>query len=89
MAVLIPKHSMLRPHGTVIVTDGDGPEMQRDTVMCAHCGKHGIYRPGCGRNLGYCAKCHGPVCGTSGCSDECLPLEKRLDLYEAGEIPSL
>lgn len=86
MPILIPKHSMLRPHGTVHVTNCDGPEFVRDTVMCVHCGRHGIYLPGCGRKLNTCTRCNGPICGAEKCRECIGPLEARLDLYEAGKI---
>jgi hypothetical protein len=78
--ILIPKHTMLRPHGTVHLT-GDGPDIIRDTVQCCHCGRHGVFQPGCGRKLGRCEKCHAPTCGEPGC-EPCVPYEKRLDLIE-------
>lgn len=88
MAILIPKHGLLHPHGTVHVTGGDGPEFTRDTISCCHCGRHGVYLPGCGRKLGHCARCNKPTCGAPGC-EECVPFERRLDQFEAGERTSL
>jgi hypothetical protein len=94
MAILIPKHGMLRPHGTIHVAGGDGPDLVRDTVMCGHCNRHGLYAPGCGRSLAKCPQCRGVICPD--CQAEaaaragpCLTWERRLDLYEAGAIGSL
>jgi len=79
---------MLHPHGHVAVTSGDGPERQFDTVMCGHCNRHGVYSPGCGKSLGKCLKCMGVLCPecwrVAEESGQCVPLEKRLDLHEAG-----
>jgi len=92
--VLIPRHGMLRPHGTIIATNCDGPEYQLDTIMCGHCNKHGLYKPGCGKQLGKCLKCMAVLCPN--CAKEaetivgpCMTLERRLDLYEAGKIATL
>lgn len=92
MPILIPTHSMLKPHGTVHVFGGDGPEHTRDTVMCAHCNRHGVFAPGCGKSLGKCLRCMGSLC--PGCarraeSEGCVPIEERLDLYESGAIDVL
>lgn len=84
---------MLRPHGVVHASGCDGPEFTRDTVMCGHCNKHGVFRPGCGKRLGKCLKCMSTLCPDCAkqaeTSGECLPLEKRLDLFEAGKLASL
>lgn len=85
---------MLRPHGTVAVVGGDGPEYQRDSVMCGHCNRHGLYQPGCGAKLGKCQSCGQTVCPDCARIEEsrvgpCLCLERRLDLYEAGKLPTL
>lgn len=71
MPILIPKHAMLRPHGTAHVTEADGREVIRDTVQCVHCGRHGVYRPGSGGKLGYCGRCSGPTCPNPRCGGEC------------------
>ncbi len=91
MPVLIPKHSMLRPHGTAHLSDPEGPQVIRDTVQCVHCGQHGVFMPGCGNKLGHCSKCMGPTCPSERCAPEnCIgPQEKRLDLYESGKIDTL
>ena len=82
--VLIPKHGVLRPHGNVIVTGGDCPEHQQDTVQCCHCGRHGVFKLGCGKKLGKCLKCNQVTCGTAEC-EPCIPFERRLELVESGE----
>lgn len=93
MPVLIPKHSLLRPHGTVHVTNCDGPELMRDTVMCGHCNRHGVYTPGCGKSLGKCLHCGGSLCPACARKaeheDGCMTFERKLDLYEAGKLASL
>lgn len=92
MPVLIPKHSMLRPHGTLHVFGGDSRETVADTVMCGHCNRHGLFTPGCGRSLGKCLHCMStlcPACARTAEVDGCMTIEKKLDLYEAGKITSL
>lgn len=80
-----PTHSVLRPHGIIIVTDVEGKSYQADCLTCMHCRKAWVVRPGSGIRRGWCHKCSGPTCGCAAC-DTCLSAEKRLDLYEAGKI---
>lgn len=88
MPEIIGKHSMVRPHGHLMY-EGDDPSWIVDTVMCAHCGAHGVYKAGCGNTLGRCPKCLGFVCDKAACRAECLPIDERLHLYEEGKIASL
>lgn len=85
----MPRHSVIRPHGTIIITDPDLPhEVQRDTLQCCHCQAIWIVSPGSGRRRGFCTKCNQVTCGAGTCG-HCLPFEKKLELYEAGKITSL
>ncbi len=85
-----PTHSLLHPHGVVILTDPEFPhEVHADTLKCAHCQRIMIYRRGAGRSLHYCASCNGHTCDLPQCTGECRHWEKALDLYEAGKIASL
>ncbi len=52
-----------------------------ETAMCVHCGYHWQIIRGSGRKRGFCTKCMGPTCGRREC-DECVPLEKRIELME-------
>jgi|SRR5215469_16618643 len=87
MPVSVPKHSLLHPAGHIIVTPADGSrEVTCDTIQCVHCQRIGIYKKGCGRNLGFCANCNGPTCDSPECNKNCVPFEKALDLYESQRI---
>lgn len=84
----MPEHSVIRPHGIVVVTDPDGKTIERDTLRCCHCQHVWVVVPGSGRRRGFCTRCMGPTCGNPKC-DACVPIEKRLDLYEKGKIDRL
>lgn len=84
-----PSSSVLRPHGTIIVTDVDGREWQADTLRCCHCQKSWVVRRGSGIRRGFCTKCGGPTCGGPACECECVNFEKRLEMFEAGKIHTL
>jgi hypothetical protein len=75
--------SLRRPAGHVIVC-GDA-SFTADTAQCVHCGQHWEYKPGSGEMRGFCQRCMGMTCGGPNCRD-CMPMEKRLDLYEKGKI---
>ena len=76
-----PRHSALRPSGTVCITTPDGGETQHDTLQCAHCGRHWVVLPGSGRVRGFCLKCMKPTCGAPEC-DACDPVEAKLQRLE-------
>lgn len=73
--------SVLRPHGTVIITDLNGATTQQDTLRCCHCQGIWIVVRGSGRRRGFCTKCMGPTCGSEGCH-HCVPFEKKLEMIE-------
>jgi hypothetical protein len=76
--------SVLKPHGTLILTPGDGgPVIEADTVMCVHCNRHWVWQQGSGRKRGWCMRCNGITCGLPTC-DACVPLEQRLENWEHG-----
>ena len=70
-----------KPSGAIMING----EHVADTMSCKHCGYTWIPIKGSGKVRGWCNKCDGPTCGSSRCMD-CLPQEKRLDLYEKGKI---
>lgn len=76
--------SLRQPSGHIL---RDGAEVA-DTRQCVHCGRHWIWQRGSGRKRGFCMQCMGITCGGPRC-DPCLPLERRLELYEKGMIPEL
>lgn len=65
-----------------------GGGVEYDTITCCHCNAMFAWRPGSGTIRGYCTKCSAFTCGAHPCM-ECMPIEKRLDLYEAGKIKTL
>jgi hypothetical protein len=79
-----PTSSVLRPHGTIIVCDVDGKETQADSLQCVHCGAHWVVVKGSGIRRGFCRNCMGPTCGADACCT-CIPLEKKLEMVEAGK----
>jgi hypothetical protein len=83
-------HSVLRPHGTIIITDPAlGRELHMDVLTCVHCQKGWVVEPGSGKRRGFCMKCNGVTCGAEKC-DACLgPIEKRIELYEAGKLAAI
>lgn len=81
--ICIPKHSVLRPHGTGTLSDPDAPrDVHRDFLQCVHC--QGVWEvsPGSGRRRGFCTRCAGPVCGTPACGECRGPWEKRIEMIE-------
>lgn len=67
--------------GGFVVIDG---QVKADGMQCGHCGGHWIVQPGSGIQRGFCLKCARVTCGGAECERECVPYEKRLDLYEKG-----
>jgi hypothetical protein len=89
VAYIIGKHSTLKPHGVHIITDpAVAREIQADYHACVHCGCVWVVQPGSGKIRGFCSNCNGFICGPK-CADCQGPLEKRLDLFEAGKIKAL
>ncbi len=58
------------------------------TKQCCHCGGHFLSVKGSGKLRGYCPKCDAITCGDIKCCP-CMPFEKKLDLYEKGELLTL
>lgn len=83
------KHSARKPDGCSIITD---PSMScavhQDTVQCCHCDAHYAVDPGSGSTRGFCMSCMAPTCGGDACCT-CIPFEKKLAMYERGDIASL
>ncbi|HSZ58591.1 MAG TPA: hypothetical protein VK797_23185 [Tepidisphaeraceae bacterium] len=84
----MPDHSVLKPHGTIIVTDPDAGTIVKDCLRCCHCQAVWVVVRGSGKRRGFCTKCMGPTCGSDECM-ACNPWEKRLERIEAGkpELP--
>lgn len=61
----------------------DKPISECSTLMCRHCGRHWIVKPGSGKKRGWCMRCNGPTCGPK-CGGKCVPLEQLLENYEKG-----
>jgi len=83
---------MLKPHGYIISTSGDrATTIEKDTVQCAHCGRHYSIRPkedptDAGS---YCGRCNAPICNR--CGEEmtrtltCRPFEQWLEYVERAD----
>lgn len=82
--ILPQAKSVRNPHGAIIV---DGHHAA-DTLRCCHCGKMWIPVKGSGRVRGFCPKCNDVTCGPE-CTGTCMPIEKRIELYEKGQIKTL
>lgn len=83
-----PKHTVLKPSGWIHQFNGDARDAEMDTKCCCHCGMHWIVKPGSGNIRGFCTGCNDHTCGNPDC-DPCMPMEKRLDLYEKGVLKTL
>ena len=60
-----------------------------ETLMCVHCQKHWIIKPGSGMKRGFCGNCAGPTCGKQQCEEHCVPFEKAIEQTEAQARRSL
>lgn len=88
-------HTGKRASSYVVIYDPTilGGKVELETRMCAHCGFHGLYKPGNakkyanGKNFinGICIPCGGLTCMKRDCNIRCEILEKRLERYEAGK----
>lgn len=64
--------------GKPILAAPEGSVVERDTFICAHCGRPVIKSPRRPvRNI--CRKCMHPICHEAACNIDCLPMEKILD----------
>jgi hypothetical protein len=73
--LVLPKHSVLRPEGGVLV---DGRQMA-DLLQCRHCQHTWIVRPGSGTRRGWCLRCGGPLCGKPACMTGCTPIDQQVE----------
>jgi hypothetical protein len=76
--------SVSKPSGHIIVEG----QVICDTLTCKHCGYIWVPIKGSGKKRGWCGKCNGVTCGRPEC-DTCVPLEKKLDMYESGKLKTL
>lgn len=68
--------------GGGIIIDG---KHVAQTYSCVHCSAAWYPQPGSGKKRGYCYRCKGLVCGSDLCLQDCIPIEARLQGWEAGE----
>lgn len=68
MTILIPKFTLLRPHGALLE---DNREVA-DLLQCCHCQYTWKLQPGSGRRRGFCYRCMGVTCGKEACM-VCFP----------------
>lgn len=59
-----------------------GQVAEGETLMCIHCQKHWMIRPGSGMARGWCSNCDGPTCGKLKCETECVYFEKSIEIQE-------
>lgn len=73
-----------REAGLITIADpgSDKPLLEVATIMCCHCGRHWVPRPGSGTVRGFCSRCNAFFCGPD-CM-ECIPVEQLLENIEAG-----
>jgi len=79
---------MCKPRGAtgsvLISTPFDSDRVvEREMVMCCHCGGHWLWVKGSGRRRGWCMRCSGCTCGQRAC-DACVPMERQIENMEAG-----
>lgn len=87
--------------GLIVDPSVDRPQWERDSVACGHCGKHVWVKPGTASTVYLIlhrdgrwteepgAGCHGcmsTVCLPCHADGRCRPLERQLELAEAGRI---
>ncbi len=81
--MLLRVHTMPSPHGYILEERDDGRITEHDAMQCVHCQRTWKFRPGSGRQRGWCQRCMGVTCGAVGCMT-CLHFEKRVELMERG-----
>ena len=85
---------MLTPHGYGVMTSaGVEPDLEVDSVQCAHCGGHVFVKAGAMTveadeslqqlPLGWCGRCGAVVCGRCNARGTCDPFEAQLARAEA------
>ena len=76
-----------RYRGTFLIDDKDSA----CTLMCVHCGQHGIPVKGSGTVRGFCTRCMGHTCGPSCVTRQygvCVPYDVYLLILE-GKLTSV
>jgi hypothetical protein len=74
---------MRNPHGQAVWSGGDGPELEMDSITCAHCNTVVFVKLDLS-NTGYCLKCMDNLCAACADRGNCVPFEKRLEAFEKG-----
>ena len=72
-----------RQTGALLSRLDGGRETEEPTLMCCHCQRIWVYRPGSGGARGWCRRCDQPVCGAAACMSRCAPWEMRMERIEA------
>jgi hypothetical protein len=78
-----------REHGLITITSSNG-RIEQPIHQCPHCSGYWIIEPGSRKVRRFCAQCNRLTCGGYIGGLRCLshdPIEKRLDLVEAGKLP--
>lgn len=71
------------PHGYAVWI-GEGKNIERDTLQCAHCAFTFYVTPGSGKKRGFCTRCAQVTCGRPEC-DPCIHWKKKHELIESGK----
>jgi len=73
-----------RPGGYAHWFNGDGPNIEKDSVTCCHCNSVVFIDPlkPVEEFTGWCMRCMKFVCLRCDASGECVPFERRLDMME-------
>lgn len=73
------QHTSRKAKGQIIITNLNGDTEYKETMQCAHCGKHWVLKPGSGRKRGFCMLCNQVTCGQEQCEIRCVPQEVMCD----------
>lgn len=74
---------MRNPHGQLVLSGGDGRELEMDTVTCSHCNTVVIAKLDLS-NVGFCLKCCDHLCGPCADDGRCTPFQRQLEDFERG-----
>lgn len=82
---------MRNPHGYGIIVEPGVATVEFDTVQCAHCNRiqHMTPQQSASDMGGWCFRCAQCVCGPCADKGTCTPFEKKLDMYERGQLAVL
>lgn len=79
---------MLRPQGTIIITDPNARTVEIDTITCCHCQQIVTVKPGQDASDagGFCRLCFEHTCGPCADHGVCTPFEAQLERMEGRKV---